>query len=63
MRYAIVIEKTSTGFSAYVPDLPGWISVGAARQELEQNIREAMELYLDESGPGFGCDVHRDLAG
>jgi len=23
MKYAVVIEKTGTGYSAYVPDLPG----------------------------------------
>lgn len=48
MRYAVVIEKTKTGYSAYVPDLPGCVSVGSTRQEMDRNIREAIELYLDE---------------
>jgi predicted RNase H-like HicB family nuclease len=48
MRYAVVIEKTATGYSAYVPDLPGCISVGRTREEMNRNIREAIELYLDE---------------
>lgn len=48
MRFAVVIEKTETGYSAYVPDLPGCVSVGRTRQEMERNIREAIELYLDE---------------
>jgi len=48
MRYAVVIEKIATGYSAYVPDLPGCISVGATREEMDRNIREAIELYLDE---------------
>jgi predicted RNase H-like HicB family nuclease len=48
MRYAVVIEKTGTGYSAYVPDLPGCVSVGHTREEMERNIREAIELYLDE---------------
>ena len=48
MRYAIVIEKTETGFSAYVPDLPGCVSVGGTREEMERNIREAIDLDLDE---------------
>lgn len=48
MRYAVVIERTETGYSAYVPDLPGCISVGRTRQEMDRNIREAVELYLDE---------------
>ena len=48
MRYAVVIEKTGTGYSAYVPDLPGCVSVGRSREEMDRNIREAIELYLDE---------------
>ena len=48
MRYAVVVEKTETGYSAYVPDLPGCVSVGRTRDEMDRNIREAMELYIDE---------------
>jgi predicted RNase H-like HicB family nuclease len=48
MRYAVVIEKTDTGYSAYVPGLPGCISVGATRAEVDRNIREAIELDVDE---------------
>jgi predicted RNase H-like HicB family nuclease len=48
MRYAVIIEKTQTGYSAYVPDLPGCVSVGRTRQEMDRNIREAIQLYLDE---------------
>ena len=48
MKYAVVIEKTETGYSAYAPDLPGCVSVGRTRAEMIRNIREAIELYLDE---------------
>jgi len=48
MKYAVVIESTQTGFSAYVPDLPGCVSVGRTREEMDHNIREAIELYIDE---------------
>jgi predicted RNase H-like HicB family nuclease len=48
MKYAVVIEKTSTGYSAYVPDLPGCVSVGGTREEMNRNIREAIDLYLEE---------------
>jgi len=27
-KYLVIIEKTETGFSAYVPDLPGCIATG-----------------------------------
>ncbi len=47
MQYLIVIEKTETGYSAYSPDLPGCVSTGSTREELEQNMREAIEFHLD----------------
>jgi predicted RNase H-like HicB family nuclease len=47
MQYLIVIEKTETGYSAYSPDLPGCVSTGATRAEVEQNMREAVEFHLE----------------
>ena len=45
-RYLIVIEETSTGYSAYSPDLPGCISTGQTRAEVERNMREAIEFHV-----------------
>jgi predicted RNase H-like HicB family nuclease len=47
VKYLIVIEPTGTGFSAYSPDLPGCISTGATRDEVERNMQEAIELHLE----------------
>jgi predicted RNase H-like HicB family nuclease len=47
MRYAVVIEKSETGFGAYVPDLPGCVAVGETLSETEQLIREAVEFHLE----------------
>ena len=47
MRYAVVIEKSETGFGAYVPDLPGCVAVGETMSETEQLIREAVEFHLE----------------
>ena len=47
MRYAIVIEKAESNYSAYVPDLPGCIATGANIQEVEAEIREAIEFHID----------------
>lgn len=47
MQYLIVIERTETGCSAYSPDLPGCVSTGATREEVEQNMREAVEFHLE----------------
>ncbi len=46
-KYLIVIEATETGFSAYSPDLPGCVSTGQSRAEVEQHMREAVEFHLD----------------
>ena len=34
MRYAIVIEQTDTGYSAYAPDLPGLGVAGFSIEEV-----------------------------
>jgi predicted RNase H-like HicB family nuclease len=47
LRYAVLFEKTDTGYSAYVPDLPGCIAVGDTLQETVQLMREAIEFHLD----------------
>ena len=47
MRYAIVIEKAEGNYSAYVPDLPGCVATGATVEEVEGQIREAIEFHLD----------------
>lgn len=46
-KYLIVIEKTETGFSAYSPDLPGCVSTGQTRAEVEMNMKEAIEFHLE----------------
>jgi predicted RNase H-like HicB family nuclease len=46
MRYAIVIEKAEANYAAYAPDLPDCVTTGATVAEVEQAIREAIELYL-----------------
>jgi len=45
-KYAVVIEKGGNNYSAYVPDLPGCITTGKTLEEIERNIREAIELHL-----------------
>jgi predicted RNase H-like HicB family nuclease len=47
MRYAIVIEKAESNYSAYVPDLPGCVATGASLEEVQAEIREAIEFHLE----------------
>lgn len=46
MKYAVIYEKTGTGYSAYVPDLPGCITTGRTLEETERLMREAIEFHL-----------------
>ena len=46
-RYLIIIEDTATGFSAYSPDLPGCAATGATRQEIEQEMHDAIEFHIE----------------
>lgn len=46
-KYAVVIERGPNNLSAWVPDLPGCATTGGTIEEIEQNIREAMELHLE----------------
>lgn len=46
-QYAVVFEKTETGWSAYVPDLPGLGIAAATLEDAEQLIREGMEFHIE----------------
>ncbi|HEY4786469.1 MAG TPA: type II toxin-antitoxin system HicB family antitoxin [Bacteroidales bacterium] len=47
IKYLIIIEKTETGYSAYVPDLPGCIATGRTKQMVERRIYEAIQFHLE----------------
>lgn len=48
-QYAVLYEQATDGsVGAYVPDLPGCFSSGVDRVDAERQIREAIELYLDD---------------
>ena len=46
-RYAVVIEKADGNYSAYVPDLSGCVATGETREEVERDIREAIQFHLE----------------
>jgi predicted RNase H-like HicB family nuclease len=47
MRYAVVIEKGERNYSAYIPDLPGCVSVGDTLEQAKAEIRAAIEFHLE----------------
>jgi len=49
MRYTVVLEQESDGgYVASVPALPGCVSQGDTRAQALANIREAIELYIED---------------
>ena len=48
MRFKIILEKCEEGgYTVYAPSLPGCISEGDTKEEAIENIKEAIELYLE----------------
>ena len=47
MKYAIVIEPTASGYSAYVPDLPGCVAAAGSYETAEKLIAEAVTFHLE----------------
>jgi predicted RNase H-like HicB family nuclease len=48
LKYAVVIEKAGSNYSAYAPDLPGVITTGRTPEATERNMREAIAFHLRE---------------
>ena len=49
MRYTVVLEQEEDGgYVATVPALPACVSQGDTRAEALDNIREAIELYVED---------------
>ena len=46
-NYLVILEKSETGYAAYVPDLPGCVAFGETRGEVEKQIREGMAFHVE----------------
>jgi predicted RNase H-like HicB family nuclease len=42
----IIIEKSKSGYSAYIPELPGCVSTGHSLDEVKNKIAEAIDFHL-----------------
>jgi predicted RNase H-like HicB family nuclease len=45
-RFLVVIEKTNGNYSAFSPDLPGCVTTGATREEVERNMHDAIGMHV-----------------
>ena len=52
MRYMVVVEKGSSSYGAFVPDLPGCIAVGETEAEALELIEEAIRFHLEDMKAG-----------
>ncbi len=57
MKLRIVLEPSPEGgYTVYVPSLPGCVSEGDSLEEALENIREAIDLYLEPVEDDFIID-------
>jgi predicted RNase H-like HicB family nuclease len=42
----VVIEQTSTGYSAYSPDIAGCVAVGDTEEDTRRNFQDALAAHL-----------------
>jgi predicted RNase H-like HicB family nuclease len=47
MQFNVILEKDEYGYFAYVPNLKGCVTQGDTVEETMQNIKEAIELYIE----------------
>lgn len=45
--FAVIYEPGENNWSAYVPDLPGCIASAKDREQIERQIREAIEFHIE----------------
>lgn len=46
MRYKVSLQETSEGYAIWVPGLPGCWSQGENEKEALDNIKDAIQAYL-----------------
>ncbi|MBI3579975.1 MAG: type II toxin-antitoxin system HicB family antitoxin [Ignavibacteriales bacterium] len=47
MRYKVNLKKTDEGYSIWCPGLPGCWSQGESEKEALENIKDAIQAYLE----------------
>ncbi len=58
MQYKIRLQESEEGFAVWCPSLPGCWSQGETKEEALENIKDAIQVYLDtveEINQNFDC--------
>jgi len=65
MVYTVIVEKgRESGYIAYAPALKGCVSQGETREQVLENIKEAIEVYVEaliEDGLPVPTEVGKDI--
>ena len=62
MRFKVVLEEAEEGYVIYVPSLPGCVSQGETKDEAVENIKEAIEVYLDIDDAQIEAEIQNKKA-
>ena len=46
MKVLVIIEKGSTSYGAYSPDIPGCFAVGKTEEEVIRRMQEALQFHI-----------------
>jgi predicted RNase H-like HicB family nuclease len=63
-KYLVLFEKSSTGYGAYAPDLPGCVATGRTLRETRDRMTKAVEMHLSamrEDGDEIPQPSHFEL--
>lgn len=60
---AIFQSEEEGGYSVWITDLPGCVSQGETFEEAQKNIKESIELYLQDDADEelFNSDTHNQF--
>ena len=47
MRYQVKLQESEEGYAIWCPSFPGCWSQGETRQEALENIKNAIQVYLE----------------
>ena len=47
MKYTVIVEQGEASYGAFVPDLPGCISVGEDREQTLSLIKDAVMFHIE----------------
>lgn len=62
MRFKIILEEAEEGgYIIYASSLPGCVSQGETKKEAVENIKEAIEVYLDIDDAQIEVEIQNKL--